>query len=64
MPDYAQRFRTTLELHDAGVQMMHLKFRRKHPEASEEQIRAWVVEWLMARPEEIPDHRRIPWPRS
>ena len=48
MPDFAQRFRTTLDLHEAGIQMMRLKFQRLYPDESKAQIQARVAEWLSA----------------
>lgn len=58
------RFRTALDLHEAGVQMMRLKFRRLHPEESDVQVQARLVDWMQRRQDEIPSHRQVPWPRS
>lgn len=60
----ADRFRTTLDLHTAGVQMMRLKLRRMHPDESEAQIQARLAAWMQPPLEEIPCHRRAEWPRS
>lgn len=64
MSNPVARFRTTLDLHEAGVQMMRLKLRREHPDETDAEIQARVVAWLTHREdEEIPDHRRITLPR-
>lgn len=64
MSDPAERFRTALDLHDAGVQMMRLKFRRMYPEESDAEIQARVREWLTGGTLEIPGHRSVSRPRS
>lgn len=64
MPALADRFHTAIDLHEAGIQMMRLKFRRLHPDESDEQIQARLREWMQARPDEIPCHRKVSWPRS
>lgn len=64
MPSLAARFRTTLDLHEAGKQMMRLKLQRQHPEETEAAIQARLVAWMQRRDDEIPDHRKITWPRS
>jgi hypothetical protein len=46
----AQRFRTTLALFEAGVEMMRQNLRRRFPEASEAEIKARLTEWLHHRP--------------
>ena len=63
-PDLAARFRTAIDLHEAGVQMMRLNLRRRHPEASEAEIQARFLAWLDEDPQENPDLREVPWPRS
>lgn len=64
MPDLAARFRTTIDLYEAGVQMMRLNLRRRHPEETDAEIQVRLVAWMMRREEDIPGHRRVPWPRS
>ena len=61
----AARFRTTLELHEAGVQMMRLNLRRRYPGESDAEIEGRVVAWLTQRDDDVPPHhRRVSWPRS
>ncbi len=64
MPDLAARFRTTIDLHEAGVQMMRLKLRREHPGASDAELALLMFEWLKGPDEEVPGFRRVSWPRS
>lgn len=46
----AARLRQTLELADAGIDMMRLNLRREHPEASQETLDGLLREWLRRRP--------------
>ena len=46
--DAAARLRATLELHQAGVDLMRQNLRRRHPEESEAQIAARLEAWLRA----------------
>lgn len=64
MADLAARFRTTFDLHEAGVQMMRLKLRRQFPCATEAELDARMVAWLRGPDDVPPDHRRVSWPRS
>lgn len=44
------RFRLTVQLADAGIDMMRQNLRRRHPEASEEEIASRLRDWLRERP--------------
>lgn len=54
MPDPAARFRSAIDLHEAGVQIMRLQLRRKHPQASEEELARRFFEWLKGPDEDVP----------
>jgi hypothetical protein len=45
-----ERFRTVLELFDAGVDMMRQNLRRRFPSASDETIEEKLSDWLSERP--------------
>jgi hypothetical protein len=63
----ARRFRTALELFEAGVAMMRQNLRRQFPEADEKEIAARLAQWLQERPgAELGDcdGRPVPWPRQ
>ncbi len=64
MADLAARFRTAIDLHEAGVQMMRLKLRRQHPSASEAELGRLLFEWLKGPDTAPPGQRIVPWPRS
>jgi uncharacterized protein YaeQ len=64
VPSLAARFQTTFDLHEAGVEMMRLKLRRLHPAEPESEIHARLLAWMQRRDDEIPDTRKIAWPRS
>jgi hypothetical protein len=59
----AQRLRVAFELHEAGVSLQRLNLRRRHPEASEQELAALLRRWL-TRADEPPDAPGIarPWP--
>jgi hypothetical protein len=62
-----ERFRLTLELCEAGEELMRQNFRRRHPEESAEAIELRVLAWLRERPgAEFGDCEGRPgkWPRS
>jgi hypothetical protein len=42
-------FRIALELTELGAQLVAQRYRREHPEASEEEVRRVVAEWFMDR---------------
>lgn len=46
----AERLRTALDLHDAGVALMRQNLRREFPEASEDEIDRRLGAWLQHRP--------------
>jgi hypothetical protein len=46
----ARTFRLTLDLFDAGVQLMRQNLRRRSPEADEKAIDRQLVSWLRERP--------------
>ena len=46
----ATAFRTTLDLFEIGVEVMHQNLRRRHPEASDAEIERLLGEWLQQRP--------------
>ena len=64
VPDLAANYRTTFELHAAGVEIMRLNLQRRHPSESPEQITERLHRWLWAFDKEIPCHREVAWPRS
>ena len=46
----ARTFRLTLDLFDAGVQVMRQNLRRQHPDADEQEIDRRLSSWLRTRP--------------
>jgi lauroyl/myristoyl acyltransferase len=63
----SRRFRTALDLFEAGVEMMRQNLRRRYPEASEAEIKSLLGQWLRERPgAEYGDceGRPVPWPRT
>jgi hypothetical protein len=46
----ARSFRLTLDLFDAGVQLMRQNLRRKDPQADDQAIERQLVSWLRERP--------------
>lgn len=44
------RAEATFELHELGREMMRNTLRRRHPEASEEEIQRLFCEWLTSPP--------------
>jgi len=46
----ADAFRTTLDLFDAGLDLMRQNLRRRHPDAGDEEIGRRLREWLHFRP--------------
>lgn len=45
-----EAFRATLDLFQTGVDLMRQNLRRRHPEASIEEIERRLAEWLQERP--------------
>ena len=62
-PAVAERFRVTLELHEAGVEMMKLNLRRRFPGASEAELAEHLRGWLQPPLLPFVDHHVVPWPR-
>jgi hypothetical protein len=52
--DIARRLRLTLELFEAGHDLMLQNFRRKHPDETEAQIRERLGEWLRGTERAVP----------
>jgi Rv0078B-related antitoxin len=46
----AAAFQTTLDLFEAGLELMRQNLRRTHPEAADEDIERFLHEWLLERP--------------
>jgi len=62
----SRRFRTALDLFEAGVGMMRQNLRRRFPDAGEKEIAARLAQWLQERPGA--EHgdcvgRPVDWPR-
>lgn len=49
-PSPADAFRATLDLFEAGLELMRQNLRRNDPEATEEEIDLRLRQWLMHRP--------------
>jgi hypothetical protein len=50
----AETFRATLDLFQAGMDLMRQNLRRSHPEASDAGIDRLLHEWLLERPGDCP----------
>lgn len=50
MGDAAQRLGDALELAELAEEMVELRLRRLHPEASDGEIEGLVIDWLCERP--------------
>lgn len=62
----AERFRMALHLFELSERMLRQKLRRRHPQASEDEIEAMIAAWLEHRPgAEHGDGvgKPVPWPR-
>jgi hypothetical protein len=46
----ADAFRTTLDLFEAGIDLMRQNLRRRHPEAPDDEIDRLLQRWLLDRP--------------
>ncbi len=46
----ATALRATLDLFETGVRLMYQNLRRRHPEASDEELDRALREWLQRRP--------------
>lgn len=49
-----KKFYLTLDLHQAGIDMMRQNLHRRFPQASHEDIQAKLVAWLRNRPPDSP----------
>ena len=62
----AERFRTALELFEAGIALMRQNLRRRHPHERAEQIEARLTAWVQAPPgaeHGDAEGRPVGWPR-
>lgn len=50
MPSACEAFRMTLDLFEAGVNLMRQNLRRAHPQAPEDEIDRLLRQWLGQRP--------------
>lgn len=48
--DAAERLRVTLDLHQAGIELMRQNLRRRYPDESDSRISERVTDWLLTRP--------------
>ena len=48
------RFRLAIEMHSAGMAMFRRTLRRRHPDATDDEIEDMVQEWLQDRPMDAP----------
>lgn len=46
----AEKMRAALELHDEGVELMRQNLRRRHRDASDDEIDDLLTDWLRTRP--------------
>ena len=46
----AEAFRATLDLVQTGIDLMRQNLRRRHPEATEQDLDQLLHEWLLERP--------------
>ena len=53
-PVVQRRYRTTVDLLEAAEQIMRQNLRRRHPEASSEEIEILLGRWYTAKP--MPEH--------
>lgn len=63
----AERFQMALSLYELAEEMVRQNFRRKHPQASNEEVEAAVHAWQLRRPgAEFGDADGVPiaWPRQ
>lgn len=44
------RLRSALYLHESALQLMRQNLRRRHPESTEAELRAALLDWLWTRP--------------
>jgi hypothetical protein len=53
-PEVLARMRIAFDLYQTSVEMMRLNLRRRHPEASEQEIQRRLQKWMFEQPEEPP----------
>ena len=53
-PEVLARMRTAFDLYQTAVDLMRQNLRRRHPEASEEEIRHRLQVWMFEQPAEPP----------
>lgn len=58
----ADRLALALVMQAEGLALMRANLRRRHPDATEQELDAHFEAWLTARPPDAPG-RLIPWPR-
>jgi hypothetical protein len=64
-PAIAARLLAAFDLYQAAEDMKRMQLRRRHPEASDEEIEEKILEWLRERPA-LPvgsSFKKVPWPR-
>ena len=49
-PSPADKLRQALELFESGLDLMRQNLRRRHPDASQEELERLLTEWLRTRP--------------
>lgn len=62
----ARKLRTAFDLFVAGERLMRRNLRRRHPDASEQEVDRLVGEWLRHRPgaeHGDAEGKRVAWPR-
>jgi len=52
-PSVQQRARETFELFEVGVSLVRTRLQREHPDATNQEIEAFVREWLINRSEGV-----------
>lgn len=51
----SQRFRTTLDMFEAGCRVYWRRMKREHPHATKKELDALVQAWLLNKPEHWPE---------
>lgn len=49
-----EKFRLTMELCEMGFELKRQQFRRKHPDASEDEIGQMMAQWTRSKPIDYP----------
>lgn len=58
----AERLLLAFAMQEEGLALMRENLRRRHPDATEQELDQLCDAWLMDRPLDAPG-RRVPWPR-